>query len=131
MVGRAAHWVVAWLALRRLRQARRALITIGKMLMKMIPKTEQVIYPGLPKHPQHALAARQMQGFGGMIAAYLKGDLTGTRQFLERCHLFTLAESLGGVESLIEPSRLASLRPSVPTASGTWAKPGGSRPRAR
>ena len=65
------------------------------------PKTEQVIYPGLPKHPQHALAARQMQGFGGMIAAYLKADLAGTRQVLERCHLFTLAESLGGVESLI------------------------------
>jgi len=65
------------------------------------PKTEQVIYPGLPKHPQHALAARQMQGFGGMIAVYLKADLAGTRRFLERCHLFTLAESLGGVESLI------------------------------
>ncbi len=65
------------------------------------PKTEQVIYPGLPKHPQHALAARQMQGFGGMISAYLKADLAGTRKVLERCHLFTLAESLGGVESLI------------------------------
>jgi cystathionine beta-lyase/cystathionine gamma-synthase len=65
------------------------------------PKTEQVIYPGLPKHPQHALAARQMRGFGGMIAAYLKTDLAGTKRFLERCHLFTLAESLGGVESLI------------------------------
>jgi cystathionine gamma-lyase len=65
------------------------------------PKTEQVIYPGLPKHPQHALAARQMNGFGGMISAYLKADLAGTRRFLERCHLFTLAESLGGVESLI------------------------------
>jgi cystathionine gamma-lyase len=65
------------------------------------PKTEQVIYPGLPKHPQHALAARQMNGFGGMISAYLKTDLAGTKRFLERCHLFTLAESLGGVESLI------------------------------
>jgi len=65
------------------------------------PKTERVIYPGLPKHPQHALAARQMLGFGGMIAAYLKTDLAGTRRFLERCELFTLAESLGGVESLI------------------------------
>jgi cystathionine gamma-lyase len=65
------------------------------------PKTEQVIYPGLPKHPQHALAARQMLGFGGMISAYLKADLAGTRRFLERCQLFTLAESLGGVESLI------------------------------
>ena len=66
------------------------------------PKTEKVIYPGLPKHPQHALAAEQMQGgFGGMIAVYLKTDIAGTRRFLERCHLFTLAESLGGVESLI------------------------------
>jgi len=65
------------------------------------PKTEQVIYPGLPKHPQHALAARQMKGFGGMISAYLKADLAGTKRFLERCHLFTLAESLGGIESLI------------------------------
>ena len=65
------------------------------------PKTERVIYPGLPKHPQHALAAQQMSGFGGMISAYLKADLAGTRRFLERCHLFTLAESLGGVESLI------------------------------
>ncbi len=65
------------------------------------PKTERVIYPGLSKHPQHALAARQMSGFGGMISAYLKADLAGTRRFLERCHLFTLAESLGGVESLI------------------------------
>jgi cystathionine gamma-lyase len=60
-----------------------------------------VIYPGLTNHPQHALAARQMSGFGGMIAAYLKADLAGTKRFLERCELFTLAESLGGVESLI------------------------------
>ena len=64
-------------------------------------KTEQVVYPGLPKHPQHALASRQMSGFGGMIAVYLKADLAGTKRFLERCQLFTLAESLGGVESLI------------------------------
>jgi len=65
------------------------------------PKTAQVVYPGLPKHPQHALAAQQMNGFGGMISVYLKADLAGTKRFLERCHLFTLAESLGGVESLI------------------------------
>jgi cystathionine gamma-lyase len=64
-------------------------------------KTEQVIYPGLPKHTQHALASRQMSGFGGMIAVYLQTDLAGTKRFLERCELFTLAESLGGVESLI------------------------------
>jgi cystathionine gamma-lyase len=64
-------------------------------------KTAEVIYPGLPKHPQHALASRQMHGFGGMISAYLQTDLAGTKRFLERCELFILAESLGGVESLI------------------------------
>jgi cystathionine gamma-lyase len=64
-------------------------------------KTEQVIYPGLAEHPQHALASRQMTGFGGMVSVYLKADLAGTKRFLERCELFTLAESLGGVESLI------------------------------
>jgi cystathionine gamma-lyase len=64
-------------------------------------KTEQVVYPGLPKHPQHALASRQMSGFGGMLSVYLKADLAGTKRFLERCELFTLAESLGGVESLV------------------------------
>lgn len=63
----------------------------------------QVIYPGLPSHPQHALAKRQMTGgFGGMISAVLKRDLSGTVRMLERTRLFTLAESLGGVESLIE-----------------------------
>jgi cystathionine beta-lyase/cystathionine gamma-synthase len=65
------------------------------------PRTAQVLYPGLPKHPQHALASTQMQGYGGMISAYLRTDLAGTKRFLERCELFTLAESLGGVESLI------------------------------
>lgn len=65
------------------------------------PRSEQVLYPGLPKHPQHALAARQMRGFGGMISLFLRSDLAGTKRFLERCELFTLAESLGGVESLI------------------------------
>lgn len=63
----------------------------------------QVIYPGLPSHPQHELARQQMTGgFGGMISAVLDRDLAGTRQMLERTRLFTLAESLGGVESLIE-----------------------------
>jgi cystathionine gamma-lyase len=62
----------------------------------------QVIYPGLAGHPQHALAQRQMHGFGGMVTAVLDRDLDGTRRMLERTQLFTLAESLGGVESLIE-----------------------------
>jgi cystathionine gamma-lyase len=66
------------------------------------PKVESVIYPGLPSHPQHALAKRQMRGFGGMMSIRIKGDLAATRRFLERCELFALAESLGGVESLIE-----------------------------
>lgn len=66
------------------------------------PKIEKVIYPGLHSHPQHALAKKQMKAFGGMITAILKGGLNESRQFLERCQLFTLAESLGGVESLIE-----------------------------
>jgi cystathionine gamma-lyase len=62
----------------------------------------RVIYPGLESHPQHALAKRQMHGFGGIVTVVLKRDLAGTKRFLERCQLFTLAESLGGVESLIE-----------------------------
>jgi cystathionine gamma-lyase len=65
------------------------------------PKVEQVFYPGLASHRQHALARRQMRGFGGMASARLKGGMDETRRFLERCELFTLAESLGGVESLI------------------------------
>jgi cystathionine gamma-lyase len=63
---------------------------------------KRVIYPGLPSHPQHELAKRQMHGFGGMISLVLDRDLDGTKRFLERTQLFTLAESLGGVESLIE-----------------------------
>lgn len=66
------------------------------------PAVERVIYPGLESHPQHALAKRQMRGFGGMISVFLKGDLATARRFLERVQLFALAESLGGVESLIE-----------------------------
>ncbi len=67
------------------------------------PGVAQVIYPGLKSHPQHDLAKRQMVGgFGGMITAILDRDLEGTKRMLERTHLFTLAESLGGVESLIE-----------------------------
>ena len=66
------------------------------------PKVEKVWYPGLESHPQHDLAKRQMRGFGGMVTAVLKGGLDDARRFLERCELFALAESLGGVESLIE-----------------------------
>ena len=66
------------------------------------PKVRRVYYPGLASHPQHGLANRQMRAFGGMISMELNGTLDDARRFLERCQLFTLAESLGGVESLIE-----------------------------
>jgi cystathionine gamma-lyase len=66
------------------------------------PKVERVLYPGLKSHPQHEVAKRQMRGFGGMITFFLKGDLQTSRRFLERVKVFALAESLGGVESLIE-----------------------------
>jgi cystathionine gamma-lyase len=65
------------------------------------PKVSKVIYPGLESHPQHALAKAQMHGFGGMLSVVLSTDLAGTRRMMERCKLFALAESLGGVESLI------------------------------
>lgn len=66
------------------------------------PKIEKVIYPGLKSHPQYSLAKEQMNDFGGMISLVLKGGLEDAKRFLARCELFTLAESLGGVESLIE-----------------------------
>ena len=62
----------------------------------------RVIYPGLKSHPQHKIAKRQMSAFGGMISVELDRDLAATKRFLERTQLFALAESLGGVESLIE-----------------------------
>ena len=65
------------------------------------PKVARVHYPGLSSHPQHALARRQMERFGGMVTAELKGDLATARRFLERVEIFALAESLGGVETLI------------------------------
>jgi cystathionine gamma-lyase len=65
------------------------------------PAVEKVIYPGLASHPQHALAKRQMDGFGGIISVVLKGGFEAAKRFCERTELFTLAESLGGVESLV------------------------------
>jgi cystathionine gamma-lyase len=65
------------------------------------PAIEKVIYPGLASHPQHELAKRQMDGFGGLISVYVRGGLPAARRMMERCKLFGLAESLGGVESLI------------------------------
>jgi cystathionine gamma-lyase len=85
------------------------------------PAVEQVHYPGVANHPQHALAARQMRAFGGMVSARLAGGLPAARRFLERCRIFALAESLGGVESLIEHPAImthASLPPEVRESIG-------------
>ena len=65
-------------------------------------QVESVVYPGLASHPQHALAKKQMTGFGGIVTFFIKGGLDASRSFLERCRLFALAESLGGVESLVD-----------------------------
>ncbi|GLQ95658.1 trans-sulfuration enzyme family protein [Dyella mobilis] len=80
------------------------------------PAIERVIYPGLKSHPQHALARRQMDGFGGIISIEVKGGLKKARRMLERCELFALAESLGGVESLIEHPAIMT-HASVPPAN--------------
>ncbi|MDH5455143.1 MAG: cystathionine gamma-synthase [Gammaproteobacteria bacterium] len=65
-------------------------------------RVDSVLYPGLPSHPQHDLAQQQMPGFGGIVTFFIKGDLDNARSFLERCRVFSLAESLGGVESLVD-----------------------------
>jgi cystathionine gamma-lyase len=91
---------VKTLALRIERQSASAL-EIAQRLEKH-PKVKRVIYPGLASHPQHALARRQMKVFGGMISVELQGGVAEARAFLEKCRLFALAESLGGIESLIE-----------------------------
>jgi cystathionine gamma-lyase len=87
------------LALRMERHCSNAL-EIARWLEEQ-PKVASVSYPGLKRHPQHDLAREQMRAFGGMVTIVLKTDLEGTRRFLENTHLFALAESLGGVESLI------------------------------
>lgn len=79
------------------------------------PAIEKVIYPGLKSHPQHALAKRQMDGFGGMVSIYIKGGLEASRRFCERTELFALAESLGGVESLVNHPAIMT-HASVPAA---------------
>ncbi|MFQ4148242.1 cystathionine gamma-synthase [Arthrobacter sp. LAPM80] len=71
------------------------------------PEVERVLYPGLPSHPGHALAASQMRGFGGMISVQFKGGEAAARKVAESTHVFTLAESLGGIESLMNyPSEM-------------------------
>lgn len=84
-------------------------------------KVASVSYPGLETHPQHELAKRQMRGFGGMITIVLRTDLEGTRRFMEKTELFSLAESLGGVESLINHPALmthGSIPPEIRTSLG-------------
>jgi cystathionine gamma-lyase len=102
------------LALRMERHCANAL-SIARFLERH-PKIERVFYPGLESHPQHALAKRQMAGgFGGIVTAVVRGTLDDSRRVLERCHLFSLAESLGGVESLIEHPALMT-HASLPAA---------------
>ena len=82
---------------------------------------ERVIYPGLDSHPQHALAGRQMRGGGGIVTFFIEGGLAKARPFLEACEIFALAESLGGVESLIEHPAImthASVPPETRAALG-------------
>ncbi|MRH01695.1 cystathionine gamma-synthase [Xanthomonas sontii] len=79
------------------------------------PAVEKVIYPGLPSHPQHALAGRQMTGYGGIVSIVLKGGFDAAKRFCERTRLFTLAESLGGVESLVNHPAVMT-HASVPVA---------------
>jgi cystathionine gamma-lyase len=85
----------------RMKEHEKNAFEVARFLEKH-PKIEKVIYPGLESHPQHALAKKQMHGFGGMISFVIKGTLQDATRVLERTELFTLAESLGGVESLIE-----------------------------
>ena len=115
-----------WLALRgtktlalRMRQHDANGRRIAEWLSKH-PKVQRVYYPGLPSHPQHDLACRQMRGFGGMLSLEL-GTVERARRFVERTHIFALAESLGGVESLIgHPASMthASVPPAMRQAMG-------------
>jgi cystathionine gamma-lyase len=103
------------LALRMQRHCENGLALAG--WLEKHPKVAKVHYPGLRSHPQHALAKRQMaRGFGGMVTIELKGGLKESRRFLERCELFALAESLGGVESLVDHPAIMT-HASVPAAT--------------
>jgi cystathionine gamma-lyase len=105
----------------RMRQTSENAMAIAQWLEKH-PKVARVLYPGLPSHPQFALAKQQMQnGFSGIVTFFVKGGLEDARRFLERCRLFTLAESLGGVESLVDHPGLmthASIPPEQRKALG-------------
>jgi cystathionine gamma-lyase len=110
----------AWLVLRglktlavRMREHDRNARLVAAFLSEH-PKVARVFYPGLPSNPQRELARRQMSGFGGMISFEVKGGLEPARRVVERTQLFTLAESLGGVESLVELPA-AMTHSSIPT----------------
>lgn len=98
----------SWLVLRGIKTLAIRMEAHQKNAMKVAKflethsKVERVVYPGLKSHPQHRIAKKQMHGFGGMITFFLKGDIKKSKKFLEKVKLFALAESLGGVESLIE-----------------------------
>jgi cystathionine gamma-lyase len=126
-IGGVAGPMDAWLAMRgvktlplRMRQHAENAMAVARFL-EAHPRVARVRYPGLPSHPQHELARRQMRGFGGMVACELEGGLDDARRFLERLRLFALAESLGGVESLVEHPAImthASLPPDRRAALG-------------
>ncbi len=105
----------------RMRQTSASSLEIAQWLERH-PNVTRVLYPGLPSHPQHELAKRQMQrGFSGIVTFFVKGGLDGARQFLEKLRIFTIAESLGGVESLVDHPGLmthASIPPEKRAALG-------------
>ena len=118
----------SWLVLRgvktlalRMREHERNAMAVARHLQEH-PAVERVIYPGLESHPQHALAARQMCSFGGMISLIMRGGEPAAREMARRTKLFTLAESLGGIESLIEvPAAMTHMS----VAGSKLAVPGG------
>lgn len=119
-VGAVAGPFDSYLALRgvktlalRMRQHNASGLQIAQWL-EQHPRVKKVIYPGLPSHPQHELANKMMHGFTGMISIFLDGDLDSARRFLEAVEIFALAESLGGVESLIEHPAIMT-HASIPT----------------
>ena len=96
----------------RMQQHEKSAFAVAKFLSSH-PLVEKVLYPGLPSHPQHELAKRQMLGFSGMVSFYINGGRDEARKFLQTVKIFALAESLGGFESLVEsPSLMTHL--SVP-----------------
>lgn len=111
----------SWLVLRGIKTLAIRMEAHAKNAMKVAtylekhPKVEKVVYPGLKSHPGHQIAKKQMSGFGGMITFFLKGDLKKCKKFLSEVKLFALAESLGGVESLIEHPAIMT-HASVPKA---------------